>query len=112
TIAIALHEIPQEIGDFALLVYGGLSRAKALFYNFLSALTAVAGGIAGYFFLSRLAHPTMFLLAFAAGGFLYIATADLIPELHKERGIVRSVVQFGCMFGGIALIFLIISLFE
>ncbi|MBI3037364.1 ZIP family metal transporter [Candidatus Woesearchaeota archaeon] len=112
TIAIALHEIPQEIGDFALLVYGGLSKAKALFYNFLSALTAVAGGIAGYFFLNRLAHPAMFLLAFAAGGFLYIATADLIPELHKERGIVKSVAQFGCMFGGIALIFFIISLFE
>lgn len=111
TIAIALHEIPQEIGDFALLIYGGLSRVKALFYNFLSALTAVAGGITGYFFLDRLANSTMFLLAFAAGGFLYIASADLIPELHKETGLWKSVTQFAFMVAGIVLIFGIISVF-
>ncbi len=112
TVAIALHEIPQEIGDFALLIYGGLSRAKALLYNFLSALTAVAGGLAGYFFLNKLAHPKLFLLAFAAGGFLYIASADLIPELHKETGIWRSVTQFFCMVAGIVLIFGITSFLE
>lgn len=111
TVAIALHEIPQELSDFALLVYGGLSRTKALLYNFLSALTAVAGGLAGYFFLNKLAHPTLFLLAFAAGGFLYIASADLIPELHKETGIFRSVTQFFCMVAGIVLIYGIINLF-
>ncbi len=112
TVAIALHEIPQEIGDFALLVYGGLSKAKALMFNFVSALFAVAGGVAGFFFLSRIEHATMFLLAFAAGGFLYIANADLIPELHKERGIGKSVTQFVCMVAGIVLIFIIISVFE
>lgn len=111
TVAIALHEIPQEIGDFALLIYGGLSRLKALVYNFISALAAVVGGLVGYFFLNKLAHPTLFLLAFAAGGFIYIASADLIPELHKETGVLKSVIQFLCMLGGIVLIFGIISVF-
>ncbi len=111
TVAIALHEIPQEIGDFALLIYGGFSRTRALLYNFLSALTAVAGGVAGYFFLDRLAGLTLFLLAFAAGGFLYIANADLIPELHKETGIGKSIIQFISMVAGIVLIFAIISTF-
>ncbi len=112
TIAIALHEIPQEISDFALLVYGGLSKGRALLYNFISAITAVIGGIAGYVFLSQLGHFTIFLLAFAAGGFIYIATADLIPELHKESGILKSVVQFCLMLAGIILILAIISVFE
>lgn len=112
TVAIALHEIPQEIGDFGLLIYGGFSRAKALLFNFISALFAVVGGVFGYVFLSRLEHPTIFLLAFAAGGFIYIATADLIPELHKESGIWKSVTQFVLMVAGIALIFGIISAFE
>ncbi len=111
TIAIAAHEIPQEIGDFAMLIYGGFTRLKALLYNFISALTAFAGAIAGYFFLSRLGHPTAFLLAFAAGGFIYMAGTDLIPELHKERAISRSVVQFACMVSGIALILGVITAF-
>ncbi len=111
TVAIALHEIPQEIGDFALLIYGGFSKLKALVYNFISALAAVVGGLAGYFFLSKLAHPTLFLLAFAAGGFIYIASADLIPELHKETGVWKSIIQFACMVAGIVLIFGIISAF-
>ena len=111
TVAIAMHEIPQEIGDFALLVYGGLTKTRALLYNFLSALAAVAGGLAGYFLINKLAHPTLFLLAFAAGGFLYIASADLIPELHKETGIWKSVTQFFCMVAGIVLIFGITRLF-
>jgi len=112
TVAIALHEIPQEIGDFALLIYGGLGRRKALLFNFLSALTAVAGGIIGYFYLSSLAGTTLFLLAFAAGGFIYVASADLIPELHKESGMAKSIIQFACMVAGMALIFLIISVFK
>ncbi len=111
TVAIALHEIPQEIGDFGLLIYGGFSKSKALFFNFVSALMAVVGGVAGYVFLSQLGHLTIFLLAFAAGGFIYVATADLIPELHKEAGIWKSVTQFILMISGIALIFGIITFF-
>lgn len=112
TVAIIAHEIPQEFGDFALLIYGGMTRAKALFYNFLSALTAFLGAIAGYFFLSAMTFSQPYLLGFAAGGLLYIASTDLIPELHKETGSWKSIIQFFCMLGGIALIFGIILIFE
>ncbi len=112
TVAIIAHEIPQEFGDFALLIYGGITRSKALFYNFLSALTAFLGAIAGYFFLNAIAFAQPYLLGFAAGGLLYIASTDLIPELHKETGTWKSIIQFFCMLGGIALIFGITLVFE
>ena len=82
SILIMLHEFPQEIGDFGVLVHGGFSRGKALFYNFLSQLTAVLGGILGFFFLG-LHEQAVFLLPIAAGGFIYIAFMDLFPELWK-----------------------------
>jgi zinc and cadmium transporter len=83
TIAVLLHEIPQEIGDFGVLLHAGYSRAKALLYNFYTALCAIVGlGIA--YFLSQYAEAiTIWFLPIAAGGFIYIAVADLIPELHK-----------------------------
>ncbi len=112
TVAIIAHEIPQEFGDFALLIYGGMTKGKALFYNFLSALTAFLGAIAGYFFLNAITVSKPYLLGFAAGGFIYIASADLIPELHKETGVWKSIIQFFCMLGGIILIFGIIRIFE
>ncbi len=84
TIAVVLHEIPQEIGDFGVLVHGGFGRIKALFYNFISALAAVLGAAAVLIIGARVQNITMFLLPFTAGGFIYIAGADLIPELHKE----------------------------
>lgn len=94
TIAIALHEIPQEIGDFGLLLHSGLSRTKALFMNFVSALTAFVGvGIA--FGLASVSEGLIPLIAaFAAGNFIYIALADLVPELHKTVGGKRSIAQF------------------
>jgi len=85
TMAIVLHEIPQELGDFGVLMYGGLSKVKVLFYNFLSALTAVFGTMVGFYFSNRIDSVSGFLLPFAAGGFIYIASCDLIPELHKQR---------------------------
>ena len=84
TLAIAAHEIPQEIADLSILLHGGLPKSKALLYNFLSALTAVAGGILGYFFLDSLQGYIPYVLAFTAGMFIYIACSDLIPELHKD----------------------------
>jgi zinc and cadmium transporter len=87
TTAIILHEIPQEMGDFAVLVYGGFSKRKALYYNFLSAITAIFGTVIGYQFSGYLSGFSGFLLAFAAGGFIYIASCDLIPELHKQKDI-------------------------
>jgi zinc and cadmium transporter len=93
-ISIALHEIPQEIGDYGVLLYAGFTRKRALFYNFLSALTAILGVMLGYFLLSYVAHVNNFLLPFAAGGFIYIAASDLIPELHKETKISKSIISF------------------
>jgi len=105
TLAVVSHEIPQEIGDFGILVHGGFSKTKALSYNFLSALIAVAAAVFTYFFFSYLPYiPNMgYLLAFAAGSFIYIAASDLIPELHKETKTFISVVQFALLVVGILL---------
>lgn len=103
TIAIALHEIPQEIGDFGLLLHAGYSRTKALLMNFLSALTAFAGiGIA--FWLAQTSEALIPLIAaFTAGNFIYIALADLVPELHKTVGGKRSVAQFLVIIAGLGM---------
>lgn len=93
TFLVIGHEIPQEIGDFAILVYGGLKRRKALWYNFLSQATCVFGGIVGYY-ISSTYDLSFYLLSFAAGGFIYIAAADLIPELHKEKGFWKTLLLF------------------
>jgi zinc and cadmium transporter len=111
TIAIALHEIPQEIGDFAILVYGGFGKRRALFYNFLSALAAFVGVGVAYLFSSS-AGFFAFFLAFAAGGFIYIASADIMPELKKEMEFRKSFLQLLCLVGGVALMWVIIRLFE
>lgn len=84
TLVVILHEIPQEIGDFGVLVYGGMKRARALFYNFISALACILGTVCGYYLSERIARFSLFLLPFTAGGFIYIAACDLIPELHKQ----------------------------
>ena len=84
TIAIAAHEIPQEIGDFGVLIYGGFKKKKAIILNFIVALTIVIGGLIGYFISKSVGSAVTFLLPFAAGGFIYIAATDLIPEIKKE----------------------------
>ena len=109
TLAIIFHEIPQEIGDFGVLVYGGFSKKKALIYNFLSALTAILGALVG-FFLSAKINPTL-LLPFAAGGFIYIAASDLIPELHKKAKIEESLIQFLTIIIGLAIMWLLACCF-
>ncbi len=83
TLAVILHEIPQEIGDFGVLVHGGFQKRKALFLNFLTALTAVAGAVVAISLSVFVENITMFFIPFAAGGFIYVASTDLIPELHK-----------------------------
>jgi|SRR3989338_7170352 len=92
TLAIILHEIPQELGDFGVLVHGGFKKTKALFLNFLTAVTAVIGGIIGYFISSE--SIINFFLPFAAGGFIYIAASDLIPELKKEIEFNKYILHF------------------
>jgi len=93
TIAVILHEIPQEIGDFGVLIHAGFTRKKALFMNFLSALTAIIGAVVALVIAFMFENVTMFLLPLAAGGFIYIAGSDLIPELHKETRPIRSLIQ-------------------
>ena len=84
TIAIALHEIPQELGDYAVLLHSGWDKRKAALANLAVAFTVVAGGIAGYFLSQSVSIAVPFLVPFAAGSFLYIATSDLIPELKAQ----------------------------
>jgi len=90
TLVIIFHEIPQEIGDFAVLVYGGFTKLKALYYNFIIALTCVLGTMVGYFISIYVKNFSPFLLPFTAGGFVYIAACDLVPELHKQSGLKKS----------------------
>jgi len=106
TLVIIFHEIPQEIGDFGVLVYGGFSRLKALFYNFLSAITCIAGTAAGFYFAANTQNFAKFLLPITAGGFIYIAACDLIPELHKQPGLVRATFSLLAFCCGIVFILL------
>lgn len=106
TIAVALHEIPQEIGDFGVLVYSGMKRFKALLLNFFSALVAVVGGVIGYFLAESSELAIVYLLPIAAGGFIYIAASDLVPEIkHGERG-ARLALNFFVFLAGIGLMLL------
>jgi zinc and cadmium transporter len=101
TLAIILHEIPQELSDFAVLVYGGFTKKKALLFNFASALMAMFGALAGYFINDYIQGFSNFILPLTAGGFIYIATSDLIPELHKENDLKRSMAAFSAFLLGI-----------
>lgn len=108
--AIIFHEIPQEIGDFSLLIHGGFSRSKALFFNFLSALAAVLGGILGLFFLSHLEMVLPYLLAFTAGHFIYIASTDILPGLVEQKNPLLSAMQFLSIVAGIFVIWVAVSI--
>jgi len=112
TFAVIAHEIPQEIGDFGVLLHGGFSKTKALFYNFLSALTAVAGVFAGYYLSSSMEIFHQFLVPFAAGGFIYIGASDLIPELHKEPNVSKSMQSFAVFILGILIMYGFKIIFE
>jgi zinc and cadmium transporter len=92
--AIAIHEVVQEIGDFGVLIYSGYTKRKALVYNFISACSILIGVILGYFLFNNIQNLNIFLLPFAAGGFIYIATSDIIPELHKENNLKKSSLSF------------------
>lgn len=85
TLVVIFHEIPQEIGDFGVLIYGGFNKSRALFFNFLTALTAILGVIISLTLCSLLQDMNQYILLFSAGNFIYIAGSDLIPELRKEE---------------------------
>ncbi len=110
TVAVVLHEIPQEIGNFGVLLHAGYSRGKALWYNFLSALTAFLG--AGIALMVGEASEAFVhaLLPITAGGFIYIALSDLVPELHKDRRLSQGVVQVVAIVLGVALMAALLTL--
>ena len=101
-LAIAAHEIPQEIGDFIVLLNAGLSRTRALAYNLLSGCSAILGGLVGYFALSVTDVLVPQAIALAASGFIYIALADLVPDMHRHRAIRTSAGQVALLALGIA----------
>lgn len=104
TVAVALHEIPQELGDFGILVHSGLSPKRALMLNFVSGLAAIAGAVATLAF-TPVDTIENAMVPFAAGAFIYIASTDLMPEIHKEPEPLKSVIQllaFGCGVGVMA----------
>jgi|TARA_B100001971_G_scaffold215101_1_gene257513 zinc and cadmium transporter len=109
TIAVILHELPQEIGDFGVLLYGGFSKWKALFFNFITALTAVFGAVVSLLISLYVENITTVLVPFAAGTFIYIAGSDLIPELHKEVEVKKSLLQFiAIVFGVLVMLALLV----
>ncbi len=105
TVAICLHELPQEIGDMGVLIYAGLEKRKALLYNFLTALTAIFGSVFALILSTHIEGLSAFLIPFAAGNFIYIAGSDLIPELHAEETFSRTVLQIVSMALGALLLF-------
>ncbi|NTV96259.1 MAG: ZIP family metal transporter [Thiobacillus sp.] len=101
TIAVISHEIPQEVGDFMVLLNAGYGRLKALWLNVLSSLAAVLGGVIGWFALGDAGGIIPYVLALAASSFIYIAVADLVPELHKHRKPADFIIQFALLAAGI-----------
>lgn len=107
TVAVVLHEIPQELGDFGVLLYAGFTKAKALFYNFLSAIAAIIGTLIALV-IGTSSEILSILGALAIGSFIYIASADLIPEIHKDKkSTLPHLVSF---FLGIGVMFLLLLL--
>lgn len=111
TLAVALHEIPQELSDFSILIYAGLAKAKAISYNLLSALISVLGAVMVFVLAERVAQIVPILLAVAAGNFTYLAMADLIPELQNEDNGQRVLGQLFWVGLGIAVIYALGMLF-
>jgi len=107
SLAVVLHEIPQEIGDFGVLLYAGFGKKKAIIANFFVALTAVVGGIVGYFLSFSINHFTTYLLPFTAGGFIYIAASDLMPEIRKESDVKKSLASFAVFLLGVLFMFVV-----
>ena len=107
TLAVLLHEIPHEIGDFGVLLHAGFSMRNAVWLNFLSALLAVVGTVTALLVGETLKTVPLIILPVTAGGFIYIAGSDLVPELHKERHLAKSVLQLLAIGVGIGLMLLL-----
>lgn len=108
TLSVILHEIPQELGDLGILIKSGLSRSRAFWFNVLSGSTAILFGILAWFTLESMQRLIPYALAFSASSFIYIALADLIPEMHRKTGLKDSLSQIALILLGILIIYLII----
>jgi len=104
SIAVAFHELPQEMGDFGILVYAGFSRRLSLIYNFIAASSVVWGAFLGSIFLSRIEDLSGILIAFSAGAFLFLSASELIPEMSKERDTFKALIQMTVFLTGLLLI--------
>jgi len=108
-IAIIAHEIPQETGDFGILLHGGYSKKKAFIYNALSSITTIPAALISYFILGSISFIIPFALAISAASFLYIALSDLTPELHKKWGLKQTLKQLVLIFAGVLIMILIFT---
>jgi zinc and cadmium transporter len=104
-VAAAAHEVPQELGDFGVLIHSGWSRSRALLFNFLSGLTFLVGGLLAYAAADHL--RVALLVPFAAGNFVYIAASDLIPEVNRHRDARANIVHFAAFAAGLALLWML-----
>ena len=104
SLAVAAHEIPQEVGDFAILLQSGYPKAKAFFYNVISSLGTVAGGVLAYFALGSVHDSLPYFLALASSSFIYVAVADLIPTLHKKTHAKAAIQQIALILAGVFMI--------
>ena len=109
TLAVIFHEGPQEIGDFGILIFGGLTKKKALILNFASAMVALLGGLFGWLMVNSVETFGIFFLAFSGGGFLYLAATELMPEMMKEKNLSKSVIQTVMFLVGIGMILILIN---
>jgi zinc and cadmium transporter len=105
TIAVSFHELPQEIGDFGILVYAGMDRRRALLFNFLAALAAVLGGFIGSSFFASVESLGGYMIAFSAGAFIFLSASELIPELHDGESRLRSMIQLVVLVLGMLTIY-------
>ncbi len=112
TLAVAAHEIPQEIGDFGILLHKGLKKKKIILVNIGSALTAVIGALISFWVGERIENALPILLAITAGFFIYIASSDLIPEIHHENRRGFAVIETALMFLGVGVVWIFITLLE
>jgi zinc and cadmium transporter len=112
TIAVIFHELPQEMGDYGVLVYAGFNRARALLLNFGAALSVVLGGLFAIFFLEAVEALSGTLIAFSAGAFLYLSASELVPELQKEEDFWKSLAQFGIFLLGLIVIWYLGTIFH
>ncbi|MBI4010032.1 MAG: ZIP family metal transporter [Candidatus Aenigmarchaeota archaeon] len=111
SLAVLFHELPQEMGEFAILLHSKFSRAKIILYSLAAQMTAIAGALMGFFYLP-ISENLGAILAFTAGGFLYIACTDLLPETHREKKLGESLIQVGLLIFGILVMWYVGQIFH